>query len=145
MEVGEIRKTKKLEAVGLPYGIIPRHTLAYLCTKYHQNKKDKENPRVIKLGTCLADFLRNINCSKGGKSYKAMNNQLERFFRARVMIIKQGDNYQITKNHNIADEIALWWSPKRPNQPALFESAVENIKTTGRDYKKIFAFKFRNY
>ena len=77
-------KTKELEPIGLPYGIIPRHTLAYLCTKYHQNKRDKENPRIINLGNCLADFLRNIHCSKGGGRYKAMNNQLEKFFRCRL-------------------------------------------------------------
>ena len=117
-------KTKELEAVGLPYGIIPRHTLAYLCTKYHQNKRDKENPRIIKLGNCLADFFRNINCTKFGQSYKNMNIQLERFFRCRLNSIYSDDKIYIDKEHRLADTIALWWSPKEADTPALFGSFI---------------------
>lgn len=119
-------KTNKLESLPLPYGIIPRQSLSYLALAYKNNLKNKvKNPRVINLGTNLFDFIKAINTSKGGKTYKNIKNQLEALFRCRILIFRQGENYKLTSQNHFADKIALWWDPKKPQDNNLFDSTIE--------------------
>lgn len=129
-------KTKELEAIGLPYGIIPRHTLLYLCQQYHRNKKDKQNPRVIELETTIPAFLEAINCSKGGTSYKRIMKQVEKLLSARITIIQEGEGRRLTSRHNFTDKVALWWDAKQINNQSLFKTYAEISKLLEVIFKK---------
>lgn len=118
--------TGKTEYLPLPYGIIPRQTLAFLGKVYHNNlKQGKENPRIIDLGDNLFSFLTAINSSVGGKTYKSIMKQLDALFRCRIMVINADVSYKLTSQNHFADKIKLWWDHKRPTQPNLFTSEIE--------------------
>lgn len=129
-------KNQKLEHLGLPYGIIPRHTILYLCQEYHRNKLITDKPRIIKLKSTLPAFLKSINCSQGGKDYKRIKKQVEQLLCLRMTIIQKGEGRRLTSRHNFSNRVALYWDIKQPENVALFTTYVEISKLVESFFKK---------
>lgn len=119
--------------VGIPYGSIPRLTLAWVITEAFK-KKNKE----LILGDSINQFLRELDIiPSGGKrgSIIRVQKQIERLFNITLTIRRednQGQGY-ITRHARIVFEFRLW-TGRDPNQTQLWENA---IILTDEFYKEI--------
>ena len=107
----------------LPYGIIPRVLLAWMCTQAVLT----QSPHLV-LGHSLPTFMEELGLhpTAGGKrgDRTRLQNQMERLFRASVELIYTHDGH----SHEVADHVTtvrdLWWNPKRSDEPVLWASTV---------------------
>ena len=107
----------------LPYGIIPRLLLVWMCTEAVVT----QSPHLV-LGHSLSDFMEEIGLHprSGGKrgDRTRVQTQMERILRASVELSYSHDGH----NYEIADHVTtvrdLWWNPKKPDEPALWASTV---------------------
>jgi hypothetical protein len=114
--------------VGLPYGALPRLLMAWITTEALRTQK-----RRILLGSNLSDFMRELDIvPTGGRwgSITRLKDQIRRLFSCNISCTydkedEKGNEMAAGANLNIADNYALWWNPKDPNQTVLFESEVE--------------------
>jgi hypothetical protein len=113
-----------------PYGTVPRLLLFWLTTQVVRT-----GDRRIELGDTLAEFMRAIglNPASGGLNAKRsdarrLRDQMTRLFRASISFeehVQEGDAIgDRWRDMTIAPDGELWWSPKQPNQPALFGSWI---------------------
>jgi len=120
---------RTLDLLGYPYGSIPRLLLFWVTTEALRT-----GSRRLELGSSYSAFLREIGLSpktgrgKRGDAKRVME-QTRRLFAANVSFIQisevAGMHGERRRNMVIADESELWWSPKSPDQSALFLSWVE--------------------
>ena len=109
-------------SVGLPYGNIPRLLIAWLTTE-----AVKTRSREIILGETLSQFMGELDMvPTGGRwgSITRLRDQMTRLFSCFVSCSYTGDDMAGIRNIMIADEANLWWSPKQPDQAALWQSSV---------------------
>ena len=107
----------------LPYGIIPRLLLAWICTQAVLT----QSPHLV-LGHSLTDFMKDLGLhpTAGGKrgDRTRLQDQMERLFRASVELIYKKDGH----NYEVADHVTtvrdLWWNPKRSDEPVLWASTI---------------------
>lgn len=120
---------KKNEAIGYPYGTIPRLLLFWITTEALRT-----NSRKLELGDSLASFMRDIGLDPstgGGKrgDGKRLRNQMERLFRATISLEITKEEGSINGKRwldmQVAPEGELWWDFKNPEQPTLFGSWIE--------------------
>lgn len=120
---------KKNEAIGYPYGSIPRLLLFWITTEALRT-----NSRKLELGDSLGRFMRDIGLDPstgGGKrgDGKRLRNQMERLFRATISLEITKDEGSINGNRwldmQVAPEGELWWDFKNPEQSTLFGSWIE--------------------
>ena len=108
----------------LPYGTLPRLVLAWICTEAVRTQS-----RRLTLGRSLSEFMRklDLNPSSGGaKSDRGrLHNQLERLLRATVELNYSGEKGTHWVGDRITNESHLWWDPRRPDEPVLWESSIE--------------------
>ena len=108
----------------LPYGNIPRLLLAWVCTE-----AVKTQSRELVLGRSLSEFMRELGMQTSGGSTRGdrarLRNQMDRLFNAQVSLIYEDDRGKVTVNSQIADRTELWWNPKRPDAPTLWDSKIE--------------------
>lgn len=123
---------------GYPYGVLPRLLLFWMTTEAARvkNRADLtlDEKRTIHLGHNLSSFMRQLglipSSSSGGKRSDArrLQNQMNRLFRAII-------SFEITTHEPhrhgkswldmpVAPKGQLWWSPKDPEQGALWGSWV---------------------
>lgn len=115
---------------GYPYGTMPRLLLFWLTTEVVTHKQ-----RRIKLGKSLVDFMKTIGLepddSTGKRSSgRTLRNQMERLFRCRISFDSHitradGASGRAWLDMQVAPKGQLWWDPKQPAQPALWESWIE--------------------
>jgi hypothetical protein len=109
----------------LPYGIYPRLIMAYLTQEVARTKQ-----RQISLGRSLSAFMHEIGItpSWGSKgTVKAMREQMERLFGARIWLKYGTDKHTKTQIASVAQRYELWWDPTDKSalaQDDLFESSV---------------------
>lgn len=113
--------------VGLPYGTVPRLLLAWMTTEAVKTK----SPELV-LGRSLSQFMHQLGLvPTGGRwgTVTRLKDQARRLFAARVTATygtEAGDGtralHEVTMN--IADEVSLWWNPRKPDQPILWESSL---------------------
>lgn len=116
------------EAVGHPYGTIPRLLLYWMTTEAIRSK----TPRLI-LGDSLASFMEELGLDSrraGPRSDRVrLEQQMRRLFAARISFegnIKQdGAIAEVTEYMPIARRTVFWWTQKDPGQRTLWESYVE--------------------
>ena len=115
--------------VGYPYGSIPRLLIFWITTEALRTSS-----RHLHLGASYAAFLREIGLDPntgGGKrgDGKRVREQTRRLFAASISFIQTLDvgNVQGERRLNmaVADASELWWNPKAPHQPTLWDSWVE--------------------
>ena len=108
----------------LPFGNIPRLLLAWLCTETVRTQS-----RELILGASLSEFMRKldiISTSGGIRGERTrLRNQMKRLFGCTVSLIYEDSAGFTRVSSLVADKHEFWWDPKRPDQPALWESKIE--------------------
>jgi hypothetical protein len=109
-------------SVGLPYGSIPRLLLAWVTTEAVRTKS-----RELVLGDHLSGFMRQLRIIPTGGRWGTIGRlraQMERLFSTSVWVRYNGDNISAGTGWMVADDYQLWWDPKRPDEPVLWESTI---------------------
>ena len=108
----------------LPFGNIPRLLLAWICTEAVRTQD-----RELVLGSSLSEFMRELGMQTSGGSARGdrvrLRNQMDRLFHAHISLIYEDERSKESVNSLVADRIRLWWNPKRPDGPVLWESKIE--------------------
>ena len=109
--------------VGVPYGSYPRLVLAWLTTEAVRTK----SPRVV-MGDSLSAFMGELGIvPTGGRwgTITRLRDQMRRLFSSRIGVQYDDDatGFQ-ARQMLVAEEVDLWWSPRDPDQAAVFESVV---------------------
>ena len=108
----------------LPFGNLPRLLLAWLCTETVRTQS-----RELILGASLSEFMRKldiISTSGGTRGERTrLRNQMKRLFSCTVSLIYEDSSGFTRVSSLVADKHEFWWDPKRPDQPALWESKIE--------------------
>ena len=104
----------------LPYGNLPRLVMSWVCSE-----AVRTGSRELVLGSSLADFMRSLGIySSDGKAHTRLREQMRRLFACSVSLVYADDNRETRAAALIADFTDFWWNPKRPDQPALWDSKV---------------------
>lgn len=112
------------DAGGLPYGTLPRLLLAWMTTEAVRTKS-----REILLGHNIAEFMEEklgmqVTGGKNG-SLTRLRKQLDRLANAQFKVVMQGDEAsQVSKMWDPIEEAQLWWTTKKPEQGALWQSRL---------------------
>jgi len=108
--------------VGLPYGSVPRLLVAWITTEAVRTRK-----REIVLGERLSEFMDKLDLvPTGGRwgTITRLRDQMQRLFASSVSCTYQDGNRWSMDSVRVADRADLWWSPKQPEQAALWRSIV---------------------
>lgn len=106
--------------IGLPYGSVPRLLMAWITTEATRKKS-----RELILGSSLSAFMRQLGMvPTGGRwgSITRLRNQAHRLFASTISV--EYPTKMAEEGFRIADRHFLWWDPKSPDQPELFNSTV---------------------
>lgn len=109
-------------SVGLPYGSIPRLLLAWVTTEAVRTKN-----RELILGDHLSGFMRQLNLVPTGGRWGTigrLRTQMERLFSTSIWVRYNGKNMSASSGWMVADDYQLWWDPKQPDEPVLWESTI---------------------
>jgi hypothetical protein len=116
------------DAIGFPYGVIPRLLLFWITTEALRTKD-----RRLELGHSLSEFMRELGLDPntgGGKRGDArrLQDQMRRLFKATISF-HQAMEEQHRKGERwldmqVAPEVELWWDPHDPTQGTLWGSYV---------------------
>ena len=108
----------------LPFGNIPRLVLAWVCTEAVRTQS-----RELVLGSTFSDFMRKLGiyAQSGGHGgvRTRLRNQMVRLFHCQIELISEHERGEQFVASRIADRGELWWDPKRPDEPMLWESKIE--------------------
>ena len=103
----------------LPYGNLPRLLLAWMCTEAVRT----QSPDLV-LGRSLSEFMKKLGMAPAGAGRTRLRNQMTRLFSAVVSLVYTDDGGEVSMGSRVTSRAALWWDPKRPDEPALWESTV---------------------
>ena len=107
----------------LPYGNLPRLILAWVSTEAVRTQS-----RVLILGSSLSKFMRKLGMEDRSGSPRGdrtrLRNQMDRLFHSHVQLIYEDENHKASVNSQVADRTDLWWNPKRPDEPSLWDSKI---------------------
>ena len=107
--------------IGLPYGSYPRLLLSWLTTEAVRTKE-----RELILGESLSKFMAELGLvPTGGRwgSITQLKNQMKRLFSSYVTCSYDDESFNL-RNMTPVERADLWWSPKTPEQAALWKSSV---------------------
>jgi len=108
--------------LGLPYASVPRLLLAWLTTEAVRTKE-----RRLVLGNTLAAFMRELDLvPTGGRwgTIPRLRAQMERLFASSIVCTYRGEGVSAHAKLDVAVESELWWNPRRPDEPVLWNSNV---------------------
>lgn len=108
--------------VGLPYGSIPRLLLSWITTEAVQTKS-----RDLELGDSLSAFMRELDLMPtGGRwgSITRLKDQMKRLFSSSITLTYDDGQTWALESVRPVDSARLWWSPKDPEQAALWKSTI---------------------
>ena len=105
----------------LPFGHLPRLLLAWVTTEAVRTQS-----RELVLGHSLSEFMRKLDIySTDGKAHKRLRNQMERLFKAAIVLEYDGPGESMRVGSLVTDRMHLWWNEHRPDAPVLWESTIE--------------------
>ena len=108
----------------LPYGNLPRLLLAWVCSEAVRTQS-----RDLVLGRSLYEFMRKLGMeSRSGGLHgerARLKNQMNRLFTSSVQLVYAADDHKVVVSSFIADRAEFWWSVKRPDAPALWDSTIQ--------------------
>ena len=108
--------------IGLPYGTVPRLLLAWVTTEAVKTKA-----RELELGDSMAAFMGELGMSPTGGTkgdITRLKNQTRRLFASTVSASYEDASKVADIGYRLADESALWWDAKSPEQAGLWRSSV---------------------
>ena len=111
-------------SVGLPYGSYPRLAIAWLSTEAVRTRS-----REIEIGPTFSSFMYKLGLTpvtgKRGTTSR-LRDQLHRLFSTtiRCTYSDEEEGHAAGVGYTIAHKHELWWSPRDPNQQALWNSVV---------------------
>jgi len=130
--------TNELEYVGIPYGATARLLIFYLMSEAVLTKSPE-----ISLGRSFDAFLETIGASKtGGKKSgaAAVLRQLQRLATANFSVQNAETSEEMSlfavKNARFIDNMELWFSNKKKDQPMIFESRLKISQDLFESLKK---------
>lgn len=109
-------------AIGLPYGSIPRLLLSWITTEAVRTKQ-----RELVLSDSLSAFLRVLDLvptSGRWGSTTRLREQMKRLFASSVTCTYDNGETWALDSVKPVDSARLWWSPKAPEQAALWQSTI---------------------
>ena len=105
----------------LPYGIMPRLLLAWVCTEAVRTQR-----RELVLGRSLSEFMRSVGVyDDGGAVRRRLREQMQRLFRSHVELSYEDAHGSRFVNSAVANHGEFWWDTKHPDQSSLWESKIE--------------------
>lgn len=116
--------------IGLPYGTIPRLLLSWMTTEAVRTKS-----RELVLGDSLSGFMAELDMmATGGRwgSITRLKGQMTRLFASSVTCTYDDGQTWALQSVKPVDSALLWWSPKAPEQAALWKSVI----TLGEQFYK---------
>lgn len=108
--------------IGLPYGSYPRLLLCWLTTEAVRTQE-----RELVLGDSLSGFMAELGLiPTGGRwgSITRLKDQMTRLFSSSISCTYDDGKTWAMESIKPADSARLWWSPKDPDQAALWKSTV---------------------
>ena len=106
---------------GIPFGTVPRVVLAWICTEAVRT----QDP-VLSLGRSQAEFLRKLRMGNNGREIARFRDQTLRLFRSVIAVEYDDDkDGDLSRRLSISDKSAVFWHPKKVDQPALWDSTLE--------------------
>ncbi|MBF0461636.1 MAG: pirin [Magnetococcales bacterium] len=109
-------------AIGLPYGSYARLLLAWISTEAVRTKS-----RELVLGRSMSEFMGQLGLlPTGGRwgTIPQLKKQMTRLFRASFSCAYTDADRVAGVNMQVVRAFDLWWEPKTPDQPCLFESTI---------------------
>jgi hypothetical protein len=109
--------------LGLPYGLVPRRLLVWICTEAVQTR----SPR-LELGRSLSAFLRELDMDPtGGKhgTIRRLREQMRRLFAASISGIWDAPDHFAKESVDVVASADVWWASPDPRQVALWSSWIE--------------------
>ena len=107
----------------LPFGNLPRLLLAWLSTEAVRTQS-----RVLVLGASLSEFMRTLGMEDRSGSPRGdrtrLRNQMDRLFHSHVQLIYEDEQHKASVSSQVADRTDLWWNPKLPDEPSLWDSKI---------------------
>ena len=107
----------------LPYGILPRLLLAWVCTEAVRTQSP-----TLRLGESLSAFMRKLGMGSdsGGSrgDLTRMRRQIDRLFTTSIMVEYDARGHAIRAGSLVAERTELWWNERRPDVPVLWDSTV---------------------
>jgi len=120
VEPGKIpNKDGSTTFIGVPYGPNARLILYYL-----MNRALETSSRTVTLGRNLTAFLARLGLSSGGKTHKAVREQVERISRCRLTFHIEGKGRRGVANQAIVDNAVFFDDGGEGDQPALFSDTL---------------------
>ncbi len=116
---------------GLPYGIIPRIIIIWLCTEAKLNKS-----HIIYLGKSQNEFLKKLGFLPTGGINGTINrvkNQILKLFNSTILFIYKKNNIYKFKNLTIFNNATFFWKKNNnfwKNNISLSKEFYKNIKNT---------------
>ena len=104
----------------LPYGSLPRLLMAWISTEAVRTQN-----RELVLGRSLSDFMRSLGLEPVGGVRTRLRNQMKRLFNTHVRLVYEDKHGEQFVNSRFDERGEFWWNPKRPDEPALWESKIE--------------------
>ena len=78
------------------------------------------------MGNSLSEFMRKLDIySTDGKAHKRLRNQMERLFKAAIVLEYDGPGETARVGSLVTDQMHLWWDERKPDAPVLWESTIE--------------------
>ena len=107
----------------LPYGILPRLLLAWVCTEAVRTQS-----RELVLGRSLYEFMRKLGMdshSGGARGDRTrLKNQMRRLFGCMVTLVYTNAQHESRMSSLVADRADYWWNVSRPDVPVLWDSTI---------------------
>lgn len=102
-----------------PFGVTPRLLMTWMATEAVLT----QDP-VLDLGTSLRQFLRVLGMSTGGADNRRFRDQVQRLTTASLVVMDSRPNSLSGATFTFADKWELFWTPREPQEEALFPSTI---------------------
>lgn len=104
---------------GIPFGTIPRMTLAWICTEAVRTKSP-----VLSLGRSQSEFLHKLNLASNGRDIARMREQCMRLFRAVIAVEYADGPVESSKRLLISKGDFVLWH-EQPEMQSLWASELQ--------------------
>ena len=104
---------------GVPFGSIPRITLAWICTEAVRTKEP-----VLVLGRSQREFLDKLQLHNNGRDIARMREQCMRLFRAVISVEYEDERGEQSKRLPITNTDTVFWH-RQPDVQSLWTSTLE--------------------